>query len=213
MPVPADVKLWVFNQALMHLGARKLTSLDESTERQRVLNGIWDSAFIDFLLEQGQWKFAMRTMSLSYSPSVEPAFGFTKFFTKPDDLKRLCALSSDEFFSAPELRYQDVGLYWAADQETIYIRYVSNDEAFGSDLTRWTATFQLYASYVLAKRAAPRIKNETTVAELEALMKKHLADALALDAQAEPTKFPPRGRWLTARMSGIARRDRTGGWR
>lgn len=210
---PADVKLYLFNRALTHLGSRNITSLTEARESQRVLSAIWDAAFVDFVLEAGQWKFAMRTMALTYSPSVEPAFGYKRAFDKPTDLKRLSAFSTDAWFREPFLYYMDTKFYWFAEPDTIYVRYVSNDPAYGGDYAGWTATFQEYVALILAKRAAPRIKNETTVATLEALGEKALAEAQALDAMADPTKRTPQGRWGHARMAGASWREQSGSGR
>lgn len=200
MATPADVKLWLYNQALGHLKARPLSSLTENRESRRVLDAEWDAAFVDYLLEQGQWKFAKRIAQLSYAPSQTPAFGYSYAFSKPDDLRRLMELSADEFFNDPLLSYRDAGQFWLANVDTIYVAYVSNDAQYGGDYSLWTATFIRYAGFVLALRASPRIANDVVSETLDADMRRAKGDALSLDAQAEPTKFRPRGRWSRARM-------------
>lgn len=207
MPTVADVKLWLYNKALEHLGSRPLTSLTANAESRRALDAAWDGNVRDFALEKGQWKFAKRIAKITYNPSANPTFGYRYAFTKPSDLKRLISLCEDEYFREPLLRYQDQGSYWLSDLDTIYVEYVSNDAAYGYDLSRWTDSFKEYVGIVLAQRVAKRLKGESSAGELMALAKNALADALALDAQADPTRFPPRGRWASARMGNVDRKS------
>lgn len=200
MRASADVQLDIYNEALRLVGERQLSSLNEQSETRRLLDNAWASNLVDTVLEAGQWNFAMRAVSLTYSPSVEPAFGYQYTFTQPDDLVRLCALCEDSRFECPLLRYMDVNGLWIADLDTIYIKYVSNDSVYGADYSTWTNLFRKYVACYLAVQVAPRLKqSEAQVLSLEKRMERRLVEARSLDAMADPTKFPPTGDWVRAR--------------
>lgn len=212
MKTTASVKLTIYNEALRMLGERPLASISENVEPRRLLDAVYDANAIDTVLEKGQWKFALRPAALTFSPSVEPAFGYRYGFTQPTDMLRIANLCQDEKFKIPLLQYLDNGGVWFADLDTIYIRYVSNDAAFGSDLTLWTNTFCKYFSSYLALDIAPRLtQSENRIAVLQKESQKRLTAALALDAMAEPTKELPMASWEQSRYGGSSGRGE-GGW-
>ena len=67
-------QLTLYNNALHLIGERKLSSLSENRECRRLLDTVWDRPAIDDCLERGQWNFAIRSVHIDHSPSVEPAF-------------------------------------------------------------------------------------------------------------------------------------------
>jgi hypothetical protein len=196
-------QLALYNEALRLCGERKLTSTSENREPRRVLDSVWDAEFRNYVLEQGLWNFATRTVQIDYSPSVDPEFGYTYAFDKPTDWIRTVAISEDEYFTDPLLRYNDDTAYWFADAESIYVRYISNNSSYGLDYAKWPASFTRYVATHLAAEASPRLThNENTTARLEKKAAHRLTDAQAKDALNQPTVFPPRGSWLRARTSG-----------
>lgn len=201
-------KLTVFNGALREIGERKLSSLTENREPRRVLDSVWDNDFIRQCLSEGLWNFAMRTVELTYSPSVSPDFGYTRAFDKPTDWVRTASMSADDRFATPLLQYNDEAGYWFADLDTLYVRYVSDDDEYGADLSLWSPKFTLFVETELAARTAKRITGSDSEA---AAIRKRADDALkkarSVDAMDEPTKMIPRGSWVTAR-GGRSRRDR-----
>jgi len=201
-------KLTVYNGALREIGERKLSSLTENREPRRVLDSVWDNDFIKQCLSEGLWNFAMRTVELTYSPSLTPDFGYTRAFDKPTDWIRTASVSGDERFATPLLAYNDEAGYWFADIDTIYVRYVSNDDSYGADLSLWAPKFTLFVETELAARSAKRI----TGSDSEAAAIRKRADAVlkkarSVDAMNEPTKFAPQGSWASAR-GGRSRGDR-----
>lgn len=201
-------KLTVFNGCLREIGERKLSSLTENREPRRVLDSVWDNDFIRQCLSEGLWNFAMRTVELTYSPSVSPDFGYSRAFDKPEDWVRTASLSADERFATPLLQYNDEAGYWFADLDTIYVRYVSDDDEYGSDLSLWSPKFTLFVETELAARAAKRITgSDSDAARIEKLARDRLRQARSVDAMDEPTKFAPTGSWVSAR-GGRNRRDR-----
>lgn len=205
-------KLSLYNGALRLLGERSLLNLSEARESRRVLDDIWDGGAIDYCLEEGFWNFAMRTIKLEYSPSVEPPFGYRYAFDKPTDWIRTNALCSDEFFNSPLTQYVDEAGFWFCDLDTIYVRYVSDDNAYGYDLSIWPQTFVRFVESYLAEQICERLtQNSTKLDGLMKLTRKRVIDARSKDAMNEPAKFMPRGTWTKARMGGRSRRyDRAG---
>lgn len=208
----AATRLKIYNGALRILGERKLASLSENREPRRVLDDIWDDQFTDYCLEQAPWNFAMRSIELSYSPSITPAFGYTRAFDKQSDWIRTAAVSLDEFFNTPLTQYTDEGEYWRANHDTLYIKYVSNDASYGGDLSLWPASFVRYVEAQLAMEACSRItKSDNERLDIERRVKRMLAEAKNKDAMNQPTQFAPTGSWVNSRVGpyGDSRKNRS----
>lgn len=191
-------QLNVYNDALRLVGERQLVSLTENREPRRLLDAVWDGA-IDYCLEQGQWNFAIRSQRLTYSPSVEPPFGYRRAFDKPADYVRTVAITSDERFNNALLSYTDEAGFWFSDLDEIYLRYVSKDESFGKDTSLWPQTFRHFVAAYLAIQIAPRLKNDTDGDRLLRDYRMKKIDALTKDAMQEATKRVPSGSWVNSR--------------
>lgn len=201
-------RLALYNGALLALGLRKLTSLTENRAPRRRLDTVWDDGAVKFCLQQGLWNFAMQTVQLTYSPSVEPAFGFRFAFDKPTDWVRTFMMSGDETFACPLLEYEDQTSYWFANLDTLYARYVSDAAQYGGDFSLWPENFTRYVEHYLALRICKAETNSTTDKEdLTRDVKKYLNIARSTDAMDETTRFAPRGSWSTARNRWRNRRD------
>jgi hypothetical protein len=200
-------KLKLYKAALRIAGERTIADLTEDREPRRVLDEIWDDGGVDYCLERGQWKFAMRTVRLDYDPSIAPEFGYQYAFAKPSDWILTSAQSTDEYFNVPLLQVVDENGYWYCDNQELYVRYVSNGANYGSDLTIWTTSFAEYAAHHFARKLVYRLtadkQRRDQVMEEE---KKALLDAMNHDSMADPTKFPPQGAWTGSRRWG--RRER-----
>lgn len=204
-------KLGLYNGCLQtYLGERKLASLSENREPRRVLDDIYDDGLIDYCLGQGLWNHAKRTAKISYSPSIEPEFGYRYAFDKPADWIRTAAFCSDEYFNSPITQYSDEAQYWFCDLDDIYVQYISNDAAFGGDLSLWPETFTQFVECYMAFKACGRITgSNTTRDELRKECRKLLIDARSKDAMNEGAKFLPSGTWLNSRR-GNRTHDRPG---
>lgn len=196
-------KLDLFNAALDELGYEPLVDTGEAVEKGRVLNRQYQRVVND-CIAAGSWNFATETVQLDADTGVTPEFGFPEVFAKPSDWVRTVAISEDENFSMPLLRYYDDATYWSADATPIYVRYVSDDTGMGWDLQRWTAAFTRYVEFEMAVRAAPRLLlDKSALADLEKRRDKARKTALNQDSMNEPNpKFPPPGRWTLARGGG-----------
>lgn len=153
----AASKLSIYNQALGHLGERTLASLSENREPRRVLDDYYNGV-ISHCLEQGNWKFAHVSKRLNASNSVEPDFGFTEAFAKPEDFVRLSRISESADLELPLLSYREENGFWYADTTPIYVEFVSDSASLGGfDLSRWTQSFEDYVIARLARQAVTRI--------------------------------------------------------
>lgn len=204
--------LGLYNGALSIIGERRLASVSEARESRRELDEAY-TGLVNYVLSKGYWRFAMRTTKISYSPSITPAFGYVRAYEKPVDMVRISKICQDEFLNTPLLQVQEDGSYWFGPTDDVYVQYVSNDVAYGGDLSRWPETFNKYVEAYLAYDIGPRLKPEINSAALLALAKTLLAEAQAVDAMAGPTEFAPVGVWSSARRRGGfpgGRRDRGG---
>ena len=203
----ANDKLSLYNDALNMMGERTLANLDEPREPKRVLDVVWPGA-VKYCLEQGQWKFAIRTLKMVFSPDVNPAFGYRHAFERPTDCVRTTKMCTDECLNVPLLHYGEEAGWWFADLEEIYTSYVSDHIDFGGDYANWPQTFSRYVATYLASESALRItQSEKMVLKLEKDLKTAKKNALSKDALQGPTQFLPQGTWVGSRH-GDRRGDR-----
>lgn len=201
-------RLTLYNNALLLAGERALSSLTENREPRRLLDQVWDTGGVEKCLEQGQWKFAMRTSMRDYDPSVTPTFGYARAFDKPTDWVVTSAVCSDAYFRAPLLHYSDEAGYWYADLDTIYVRYVSSDSEYGLNLGRWPGSFEDFVASFFALRIVAKLSSsDTEIKKLMALHRDLKKIALSRDAMADPTKILPPGSWNKARLRNVGNDD------
>lgn len=201
-------RLKIYNSALTICGERH-TTLTEDREPRRLLDHVWDNDGIENCLEMAQWKFAMRSVRIDYDADVTPDYGFQRAFTKPDDWVLTSGFCYDEYFDTPVTRYVDETGYWYTDVDEIYVRYVSNDASYGSDLSLYPAT---YTDFVVAHFATKIIMKLTSdEKKRDSVLKweeKKLKIAKNKDAMAGPQKFPAPGNFVSSRSRLGGRRDR-----
>lgn len=193
-------KLSIYNGALLLCKERFLSSLTEEREPRRLLDHVWSNGGVKYCLEQAQWHFAMRAVMVDYESSIEPDFGYRRAFAKPDDWLLTSAVAEDEYFNAPLIRYMDEAGYWYSDLDTIYVRYVSNDEDYGMDLNKWPESFREFVEAHFASKIIGKLSgNEDTTKAMLKERERLLKTAKNKSAMADPTKFPALGSWSSAR--------------
>lgn len=199
-------RLSLYNGALRMLGERRLASLSENRQPRRDLDEAWAGGAVDYCLEAGQWKFAIRSAAIDYSPSVAPStdLNFRYAFDKPADCKRLVGVYSDGTMTQPHRDYREEAGFWLSNQERLFVRFVSNDPMYGNDLSLWPARFVKFVEAHLAAETALSIKGDRASMEdmLSLRDKKFLPDALSNDAMQDPSKSLPTGSWVQARFGG-----------
>lgn len=196
-------KLGLYNEALGHLRERRLASLTETREPRRVLDDYYDGV-LAYCLERGFWNWAMRAVEIDASDAITPQFGYANAFEKPEDWVRTYTISDSDMLAPPLLEVIDEGSIWYADCDPLYVKYVSDNAAYGMDLGVWPASFADYVALRLALRAGPRIASVSadTLEYLRTEERRALAAAMSKDAMDEPPGIPPRGTWATARGGG-----------
>lgn len=205
-------RLKLYNGALLLCGDRSLGSLTEEREPRRLLDEVWNDGGVRYCLEQGQWKFAMRSSRLDYEPSIEPDWGPKRVFTKPTDWVATSGVCQDEFFRVPLLQYWDEIGFWFADIDQIFVRYVSDDTTYGADMARWPASFTDYvkayfASRIVRKMPGGNDRIDDLCHPRTGVVARTLLIAKNKDAMAGPATFAAQGGWNTAR-AGRGSRDR-----
>lgn len=209
----ATSKLNLFNGALLLVGERALSSLTENREPRRLLDNAWDDDTVKATLEQGQWKFAMRSVMVDHDPTLDPQFGYRYGFVKPTDWCCTSAVCSDEYFRDPLIQYADEAGVWYSDVDPIYVKYVSNHADYGGNFNLWPPSFAEYVKAYLAEKIVRKMPGgQERVEDLKGVLKRRRLEALNRDAMAGPATFPARGSWASARFGNYYRR-RDGGSR
>ena len=200
-------RLSLYNDALIRVGERPLANLAEEREPRRILDQVYESDGVNKCLEMGQWHFAMRAVGVDYDPAIEPPFGYNRAFNKPDDWVLTSAVCSDEYFREPLLEYTDEAEQWYADYDLIYVRYVSNDSDYGTDLNKWPGSFEDYVASYFAYQIAPKLQGSDEAKQVKLLreMTRCLKVAKNKAAMALPTQLPARGSWTRSRQRNFAR--------
>jgi hypothetical protein len=197
-------KLGLYNAALLILGERRIANLTEAREPRRALDDAYDDA-VAYCLEGGFWNFAMRAVQADHSDVVTPEFGYQYAIARPSDFVRLYTFGSTPTFDPPLLDIVDEPNYWYTNVDPLYVKYVSNDAAYGMDLSLWAESFTDYVATRLAVKTCKRITGKYPDEALVKEEKRALAIARSKDAMDEPVGFPPRGTWVTSRLGS---RDR-----
>lgn len=201
-------RLLLYNNALMMAGESAIASLTEARQPRYLLDNIWDNGGVKACLERGQWKFAIRTIMSDYDSDITPEFGYQRAHAKPSDWCITSTISADEYFNTPLLQIVDENGYWWTDEDTIYIRYISDDTAWGNDLSLWPSAFGDYvASYFARKLVYVLTSDKDRRREAVRDEREYLKVAKNVDAINDPPKFPPEGSWNRSRR-GSSRAER-----
>ena len=206
----STTQLKLYNAALGLCGETTLASLAEEREARYALDEIWNNDAIQTCLEAGQWNFGVRSTQLDYSPSISPnpVGGYQYAFEIPSDWVRWTSICLDPHFEVAFVQYQTDNGFLFADEGTLYVRYVSNDNLFGNDMSLWPKTFcRFVEAYLALYFAAATNKPPQMQAKLQGWYELKLRDAGAKDAQQEPEKSRQPGMWARSRV-GSARYNR-----
>lgn len=207
-------KLGIYNMALGHLRERRLASLSEAREPRRVLDSFWDQVVAEGIAE-GLWNFMVRTVQIDSSTSVAPAFSYTYAFQIPTDRARTVMVSTSPTLMPPLLDYVEEAGYWYAWATPLYVRYISDDPAYGSDLSLWTPYFTAFVTLRLAEYACSRITGAETMLQgpngISERCRKAKTRAKSNDAMNQPPGQTPLGSWATSRVGFLDRLPMPGG--
>lgn len=175
----STTQLLVYNRALGLIGCRRIASLAEDREPTRVLDANYTTVR-DYALEQAIWIFALRTaVAAGAALPGTLNYGFTFAYTRPADAIHTYMLSDDVGFAPPLQEVIEAENLYLSRTATLYVRYSSNDGAYGTLLTRWTVAFAEYVAHYLAATVCYRLTRNVDLAT--ALFGR--ADALLSDAR------------------------------
>lgn len=164
-------QLGIYNMALTHLGLSNILTIGEERESRRVFDAIWPSVKAH-CLEQGMWVFALRSATISSTTLPATNYGHTYAHTRPSDCIFTYLVSANSSLY-PQLTADAMveadGLYFA-NATPLYVRYSSNDAAFGGGESRWSESFAQYVAAFLASQACYRLtKSAALKAELASI--------------------------------------------
>lgn len=193
-------KLSLYNQALVELGSAPIATLADTEERRYALDQVYDGIVAE-CLEEGYWNFAEKSVEIEYDNSISPTFGYQYAFLIPSDYVRLSAMSANEYYNPPLTQYHTESGYWWADVTPLYVRYISNANDYGLDLSLWPASFEKYVVYALAEAVCMRITQSDTKREtLVRLVDRQKKNARSKDAMNQPSITRPQSNWLNTRF-------------
>lgn len=202
-------RLQLYNRALQICGEARLSALTDTRGPRYELDNVWDNGGVKHCLERGQWEFCTRAVQIDYDSAITPSFGYNRAFDKPTDYCCMVAVCSDEYFKEPLLHYLIESGYFYADLDTIYVRYVSNDNAYGGDLSLWPEVFteyvaQHFAGKIITTLTHDKDRQMAILHPRDGTEHKALMLARTHDRQAKPTLFAPPSSWMRARRAGRA---------
>jgi len=201
-------RLTIYRDALRLLGnAASLGSLTEVNPSRSALDDAWRSAG-DYLLEKGLWNFAIRTIEIQPDEDLEPRFGYDYAYSKPDDWVRTVSISQTADFAQGLADYADETDYWHTSITPVYLRYVSDDDAYGWNVGRWRQSFaKALAAYLAYQCGLPISADRGNRNDLYNLFRTLLKEAKTLDAVDEKVQQRPAGRLVRARLRAGNRKD------
>jgi hypothetical protein len=177
----ATTQLSLYNEALLLVGERELTTVTDDVEARYRLDTAYANG-VDYCLELVAPVFARKTSKLTtYTTSSQHAYD--NVFTLPTDYISMVELYSDEKLDQPISRYIVEGGTLACNYTTIYLRYISN----GYALSLWDRSFAQVVAAYLAKSVAPRIASDE-MERVSADFTSRVQEAIALRQSKEPDK-------------------------
>jgi hypothetical protein len=201
MPTVSENQLALYNDSLQMVEERRLASLTENRKPRFELDVVWNGGGVNACLEEADWTFARRSVQILADPNIQPSFGFIHGFKQPPDWLRTSAIASDPYYQAALTQYADEGGYWWSDIDTIYVKYVSNDAAYGGNLALWPEWFKQFAAAHFAEKIVGQITHSEKIQQkVEKLREKHMYAARGKNGMDEPPGFFPRGQLSRARQ-------------
>lgn len=200
-------KLEIYQRAIVHCKQTPVTSLSENNEARRLCD-LHYAPMLQSLMEAGFWTHAMRTAEITVNTSVTPAFGYAYAHDIPTDFVRKYVVSASETIDPPLDYHSDgraylieAGYLWS-DATPLYLRYTSNDSAYGLDLSRWPERLTEAACTELACRIVPKLTGSSELqSNLMSLKAMALGKANTFEALQQPTQTSRPGRWMSDRFS------------
>jgi hypothetical protein len=196
-------KVDIYNAALGHLGPVRLANVNENRGDRRELDAVYESA-LDYMLQQGNWKFALRTVRLAADGDLAPQVGTSRqyAFALPDDYvpNRITGIAPDENFVSELFDWDIEGGVLYGINDTIWIQYVSKGEAYGRSLGLYTPLYvEALGAWLAFKASLPITKDKVTKETIYNYHIRFLARARENEALADRVQSKPQGNWGRSR--------------
>src|SRR5690349_16066401 len=155
-------------------------------------------------LEQGYWKFAIKSSALAGTSVTNSAHDFNYKVAIPTDWVRTFIISANNTYQPPMLNYVLEGGFLWSYESTIYWRYISNDAtSYGVLLSGWPQSSETCVVAAFAAACRPLFAESTVrLGLLKKQEKAALLVARSKDARTEPPRCPPIGTWVRSRRFG-----------
>lgn len=200
-------KLQLYIRACILMEQMPVSTVSDNVEVRRRLDDHYDDV-LAWVMEQGFWRTGLRTAELALNTGVAAAFGFEYAHDIPTDFVKQYVVSASDALHPPldgqsnVKPYRMEGGYVWANTTPIYMRYLSNDAAYGLDLTLWTEGMANGCAHELAARAAPVVTGSTEKADkLHEEATGLISRAATFDAMQQPTMATREGRWTGNRFA------------
>ena len=181
------------------IGTERLTTLTDDVPARYALDAIY-AGVLQLMLKRGIWLFALKAAELTKEVTA-PTFHRQHAYAKPDDFVRLARIGVDARMDVELMNYRQDGDFFYADQDPIFMQYVSNDEDYGGDLSRYPEAYtQAVAAELAYQSLLPINKDRGDRADLYKIKAQALDLSRRQDAVDEPVKSQPSGRLVRSRI-------------
>jgi hypothetical protein len=121
-------RLSIYKSALRYLGnAAGLSSLTEASPSRYALDDAWQNAG-EYMLAKGLWNFAIRTSSFRRMRMSSRCSAINMRSPSRTDWVRTVSINNEATFQTGFEDFADETNYWYANSDTLYVRYISNDD-------------------------------------------------------------------------------------
>lgn len=173
------------NHALSYLGESRISSLEESNERARICNLLYDQTR-DELLADFEWPFAVSRRALS-AVEEENLTEFEYRYALPSDYLRMLDVLDDEIYDI-QINYRRVLIDYRIEDNRLmtdlspcYVRYIKRVTL----PNLYPESFAQAMALTLAAKVAPRLSQNFALAQSMA----QLSAGAILKAKAELTQM------------------------
>lgn len=184
-------QIGLYNGALNLIGDARLSSLSQA----RVSRHALDDAYSDVLaecLEDAIWAFALRTVSASSTTLPTPDHGYAYAYTVPSDKVRTYLFFTNAETTDPLTDVIELNGVYLAKVTPLYVRYTSDDAAYGGLLSAWPYAYERYVTAALASEVCYQLtRSQERCDKVDAYMASMLLAARSSDALLSQPGAPP----------------------
>ena len=177
-------KLSLYNNALLLIGQRSLSSLTEDREPRHLLDASYALDAIEYCLEVVRPVFARKTQLIS-TVTVSAEHDLDNVHTLPADYISIVGVYSDAKLDQEINRYIIEGNTLSCEYSTIYLRYITSDVV--TDFTNWVPSFSRVVAAYLAREISIKLSPDKTE-DMNALLAERIDAAASLDSAREPVE-------------------------